>query len=244
MADRFFIEAPLLTDQADLSGDQAHHIGNVMRAKIGDSLVLFDDRGNEYITEITAKTKKTVTVVKRSQRRPERRLSRSVTVVTALPKGDRQKFLMEKLVELGVDCVVPLTTSRSVAQINEKVIRRLEKQIIEATKQCRRSYLMRIAPSKTIAAVTEMPNDLDEADGTEFLIAHPYTESMIWDVQSKLLAAKSICWLVGPEGGFSEVEFSNLTDCGWTPTSLGQMILRVETAAIAVAAATAMIKPV
>ena len=211
-----------------------------MRARIGDSLVLFDDRGNEYVTEIIAKTRKRVTVVKRSQRRPERRLSRSVTVVTALPKGDRQKFLIEKLVELGVDCVVPLTTSRSVAQVNEKVFRRLEKQIIEATKQCRRSYLMRVDPPKTIAEVGEMPNG---TDGTEFLIAHPYTESMIWDVQSKLAAAESICWLIGPEGGFSEVECSDLTGCGWTPVNFGQLILRVETAAVAVVAATAMLKP-
>jgi 16S rRNA (uracil1498-N3)-methyltransferase len=204
-----------------------------MRANIGDSLTLFDAHGNEYLTEITAKSKKRVTVKKLSSSRPERKLTRAITIVVALPKGDRQKFLIEKLVELGVQRLVPLNTARSVAQVNEKVLGRLKKQIIEATKQCRRSYLMEVLPAVSVSEATAMPaND----SATSFFVAHPYTDKDLTSAKDRLIKSKSIAWLIGPEGGFSEQEFASMTEAGWSPVSFGEIILRVETAALTAAA--------
>jgi len=196
-----------------------------MRAGVGDQLTLFDTDGNEFLTEITAKSKKRVTVKKLSSSRPERKLTRAITIVVALPKGDRQKFLIEKLVELGVQRLVPLNTARSVAQVNEKVLGRLKKQIIEATKQCRRSYLMEVLPAIST---------------TSFLVAHPYTDQNLASAKDRLIESKSIAWLIGPEGGFSEEEFTSMTEAGWSPVSFGEIIfgeiiLRVETAALTAA---------
>ncbi len=235
MADRFFIDSPFHGDEIELSDNQAHHVANVMRASIGDTLTLFDAAGNEFRTEITHKSKKRVAVRKLSESRPERKLACSITIVTALPKGDRQKFLIEKLVELGVDRLIPLNTARSVAQVNDKVIARLNKQIIEATKQCRRSYLMEVLPPVSVQQALGMPTAGETA---LFLMAHPYTDASLAAVRQKLNAADSVCWLIGPEGGFSEDEFASFADSGWLPVSFGEIILRVETAALTAAAVT------
>jgi len=233
LADRFFIDSPFDGSETQLSDDQAHHVANVMRANVGDQLTLFDAQGNEFLTEITSKSKKRVTVTKLSSSRPDRKLDRSIAVVVALPKGDRQKFLVEKLVELGVDRLIPLNTARSVAQVNEKVLGRLKKQIVEATKQCRRSYLMEVLPAISIQEANDMPaND----SNTSFFVAHPYTDETLATIKQRLVESKSIGWLVGPEGGFSEEEFSSLKEAGWSPVSFGEIILRVETAAITAAA--------
>jgi len=233
LADRFFIDSPFEGSQIELSDDQAHHVANVMRANVGDALTLFDADGNEYITEITAKSKKRVTVQKLSSSRPERKLARGITIVVALPKGDRQKFLIEKLVELGVQRLIPLNTARSVAQVNEKVLGRLKRQIIEATKQCRRSYLMEVMPAVSVAEATMMPSkDLT----TSFFVAHPYTDQNLASAKDRLAESKSIAWLIGPEGGFSEDEFTSMVEAGWSPVSFGEIILRVETAALTAAA--------
>ena len=233
LADRFFIDSPFEGSETQLSDDQAHHVANVMRASVGDPLTLFDAHGNEYLTEITAKAKKRVTVKKLSSSRPERKLTRAITIVVALPKGDRQKFLIEKLVELGVQRLVPLNTARSVAQVNEKVINRLNKQIIEATKQCRRSYLMEVMPAVSVAQAIAMPaND----STTSFFVAHPYTDQNLASAKDRLVESKSIGWLIGPEGGFSQDEFTSMVEAGWSPVSFGEIILRVETAALTAAA--------
>ncbi len=237
LADRFFIDSPFEDSEIELSGDQAHHVANVMRAGVGDALTLFDASGNEYQTEITSKSKKRVTVKKLSSSRPERKLQRSITMVVALPKGDRQKFLIEKLVELGVQRLIPLNTSRSVAQVNEKVMGRLNKQIIEATKQCRRSYLMEVLPAVPVTEAAAMAaNDAT----TSFFVAHPYNDQKLVSVKQRLAESESIVWLIGPEGGFSDDEFTQLKDVGWSPVSFGEIILRVETAAITAAAISGM----
>ena len=127
MADRFFTDSAFVDDQITLADDQAHHLINVMRAKLGDEVVLFDGQGNEFQTRIIDLAKKRLTLQRLATTRPERKLATDITIAVSLPKGDRQKFLIEKLVELGVAKLIPLSTPRSVAQVNEKVVGRIEK---------------------------------------------------------------------------------------------------------------------
>jgi len=132
MAHRFFL--PNLPQQATvtLDGDQAHHAAQVMRFEVGDSIILFDGQGVEASCKIDAISRKRVelTIVERSS--ADRALSTELTLAVALPKKDRQKFLIEKLVELGVTRLIPVPAERSVAAASQKVIDRIEKQIIEA----------------------------------------------------------------------------------------------------------------
>ena len=232
MADRFFTDSAFVDDQITLADDQAHHLINVMRAKLGDEVVLFDGQGNEFQTQIIELAKKRLTLKRLATTQPQRKLRADITIAAALPKGDRQKFLIEKLVELGVAKFVPLSTPRSVAQVNPKVLGRIEKQIVEATKQCRRSYLMEISEAKTIAEVIEQY----DAETSSCYIAHPYDAQPISDIT--IDESKEIVWLIGPEGGFSDEEVNQAAVAGWTAIMFGEIILRIETAAMFAAIAS------
>ena len=215
-----------------LSDDQAHHIAKVMRFKPGEKIVLFDGTGKEYSAELEHVSKKNVTLRVFSVRNADRLPDCRLTMAVALPRGDRQKFLIEKLVELGVSTFVPLNTERAVSIANEKVISRINRQIIEACKQCGRNDLMNVLPAQSLSALKE---DLSLADETpDFAIASPDAETSLSLLEFR--PNRPIVIAIGPEGGFERTELELAIRSGWQLFSLGPSILRMETAAIAVAA--------
>jgi len=138
---------------AELSGDEAHHLTRVMRQKCGNLVTLFDGHGREFRAEITDSRKDRVTLRILETRIVDAEPQRQVTIAVSLPKGDRQKWLVEKLTELGCHRLIPLQTERGVAQCNDQVLERLRRQVIEATKQCNRTRLMEISHEKTVGGV-------------------------------------------------------------------------------------------
>ena len=235
MSYRFFHAQPPEEAKFTLVGDQAHHAINVMRYGVGDRIVIFDGQGTEHDAEIESLTKKQLTARLLESRTLDRSLDRCVTMVVALPKGDRQKFLIEKLVELGVTNLIPLATTRSVAEVKPKVIERIEKQVIESSKQCERNFLMSVSPQISVSKLCEADSLSHLTDGKEStkLLAHPYDSSPLAALALEPDQPVAIC--IGPEGGFDDAEVASLLDAGWQPTRLGPTILRVETAAIAAA---------
>jgi 16S rRNA (uracil1498-N3)-methyltransferase len=238
MATRFFIDASLIDDPIfdnqnliELGGDQAHHAIHVMRLRAGDALELFDGQGNLYVASIVELSKRKLRLSIQSSSFEPRR-DHQVMIATALPKGDRQKFLVEKLVELGVDCLLPLKAERSVATANANVIERMEKQIIEASKQCGRRYLMQIQPEVNIESLIK---SFDSESNR--LLADPYANQSLLDLnQSKQsLLHRQTVMAIGPEGGFSDSETSQFVTAAWQPVKLSNHILRIETAAISAA---------
>ena len=227
MADRYFLGSPIVDGKATLDDDQAAHLCKVMRAKPGDEVVLFDGQGNEFVCETETVSKKSVTlIVKSSQLVAD--LSPKISVAVALPKGDRQKFLVEKLVELGASKLIPCATRRGVAVANEGALNRLRKQVVEATKQCRRGRLMEVDTPRSIAQLIDAANDC-EPDQIK-LIADPYTDKDL----ANLEVGQAPTWIaIGPEGGFDEAELEQLEAAGWTKVRISQQVLRIETAAIA-----------
>ena len=217
-------------DRAELSGDEAHHLTRVMRQKTGDTLVLFDGNGCEFSAEIIETRKSLVTLTILDVRQVDTESLRRVTIATSLPKGDRQKWLVEKLTELGCHRLIPLQTERTVAQCSEQVIERLQRQVLEATKQCNRSHLMAISPEKDIA---ECMNDDDHMVG---LIAHPLSDGDFGQLSlselAQMVLPKCVSILIGPEGGFTTGEVERAIELGFRPIDLGPRILRVETAAV------------
>src|SRR4051794_3192446 len=117
MSQRFFVETPIGdASMARLTDAEAQHLAKVMRASVGDQLIAFDGSGCEFLAQV-AKIGKTGVDLEILERRPvERELAHPLTLAVALPKGDRQKILVEKLVELGVTRLIPLETERSVAE--------------------------------------------------------------------------------------------------------------------------------
>ena len=208
---------------------------------MGDSIVLFDGQGTEAACEIVAVSKKRVelTIVQSSS--VDRSLSTELTMAVALPKNDRQKFLIEKLVELGVDRLIPVQAERSVAAANKKVIQRIEKQIVEACKQCERNRLMQVTEPMTFEQIKDWSNQYSQP--ARRWIADPYNGVSIAAVIGNVddddggtSASKHELVAIGPEGGFSDNEIATAVAAGFQLLRIGPTILRVETAAIASAA--------
>ena len=226
MADRFYCPNVTEHDLATLDGPEAHHLLHVMRAKVGDTLALFDGQGHEYAATIQSVSRSQVQVLAGPQQLVSRESPAQLTMAVALPKGDRQKWLVEKLTELGVATLVPLTTQRSVADLRGKSLEKLERVVVEACKQCGRNQLMQIAPPQ---AFTEF---VAQQSSETRVIAHP--SGSPWS-ETPLATSLSVTAAIGPEGGFADDEVDLAIEHGWKCLQLGSSILRIETAAVVIA---------
>ncbi len=227
MSERFFVTSPIAGEHAALTGDEARHLSSVMRAKVGDEVILFDGSGAEFAARVAATAKGTVELSIVERREISRELPFSLTLAAALPKGDRQKWLVEKATELGVTQIVPLITQRAVAQPTASALDRLCRAVVEASKQCGRNRLLEITAP---LAATDY---FGTAKSATRLIADPSGQPLC---QIDVQPGTDIIAAIGPEGGFTDAELASATSAGWHPISLGPRILRIETAAIAVAA--------
>jgi 16S rRNA (uracil1498-N3)-methyltransferase len=228
MADRYFVETPIVSDRAVLADAEAHHLVHVMRAKPGLEVVLFDGTGAEFLARVERTGRSEVELQVLARQEVDRELPVPLVLGVALPKGDRQKWLVEKTVELGVGQLVPLITCRSVAQPVEKALERLRRAVIEASKQCGRNRLMDIAEPQPWGEFVRNTTPTDRR-----WLAHPGTKkrqplSLDQPPHRVLLA-------VGPEGGFTDDEVDQAIEAGWDMVDLGPRILRVETAALLLA---------
>ncbi len=142
MANRYYTSFPLAPGEVILQGPEARHLATVMRASPGDAVCLFNGDGCEYPATVIAVSKRDVTLIIEAVERPSRELSFQLEIAAAVPKGDREEFLLEKLTELGVTRFVPLITERAVVVPK---VERLRRTVIEASKQCGRNVLMEVA---------------------------------------------------------------------------------------------------
>lgn len=245
--DRYFCERKIDGDRIELTGIEAHHLIHVMRARPGGQVVLFDGFGGEYLAEID-QVRRDAAVLRLIEHRPiERELPGRLVVAAALPKGDRQKWLVEKLVELGVSAFVPLTTQRSVSEPGDSARTRLARTVIAASKQCGRNRLMEIAET------AQWREFATQCRADVRLLAHPASaaaerrdsppapaplpiDSGCCGHVPRLNLSEEIVAAVGPEGGFTEAEVAAAIEARWMCFDLGPRILRVETAALCLAA--------
>lgn len=254
MSDRFFSSSPITADRVTLDGPESHHLLHVMRAAVGTEITLFDGSGAEFpaVVESLKRSEAIVRIVER--RETDRELPFELVLGVALPKGDRQKWLVEKLTELGVTALVPLTTDRGVAQPTASAAERLSRSVIEASKQCGRNRLMQIAEPQAWEEWIRGDFGLRNSDcgltSEQSAIRNPHSEiqplrllahpngTPLSEITSHKSAPTYIA--IGPEGGFTDAEVAAALTAGWQQVSLGRSILRVETAAIALAAAVAL----
>ncbi len=168
--------------------------------------------------------------------RIDRESAIDLTLAVALPKGDRQRWLVEKATELGVGRLVPISTRRSVVRLKESGMERLDRFVIEACKQCGRNRLMEIEQPVGWEEFLSHTNDerirlIAHPSRTDFLVRpNGWTDLEVRPTTTPIVAA------IGPEGGFTDEEVQSAAEAGWQAVSLGPRILRVETAALALAA--------
>ena len=228
MSERFLLETPPRDGRATLTGDEARHLARVLRAKVGDEIRVFDGGGREWPARVATIDRDAVALTVGEPLPPQPGPARPLTIAVALPKGDRQKWLVEKLTELGAKALVPLVTARGVAEATASAQARLARGVIEACKQCGRNTLLEIAAPQTIATLLA-----DVAAGLA-IVADPHAPSL--DATAVRAAGRDIVGLVGPEGGFTGAEIAAAERAGAIRAGLGPHILRIETAAIALAA--------
>ncbi len=225
---RFFTLDSILNETVQLKDEQAHHALHVLRVKPGQVVVVFDGSGWEATGEVKSVSKRSVEVEIRDRIECDRELPFQLRLAVALPKGDRQRTLVEKLTEVGVHSLIPLKTERSVAQPVEKAIERMRKQVIESSKQCERNRLMEINDPMTFH---ELIVDDETSDFQKLIASTHLARTSINETK-----AANTLMLIGPEGGFSENEVNSAIAAGFFSVQLGGRILRIETAAITAAA--------
>ena len=241
MADRFFAAEPITGTTALLAGAEAHHLIHVLRAKPGLAVTLFDGSGAEFSAQVIRLGRSEVELAVVERHEPDRELPLRVTLGVALPKQDRQRWLVEKMVELGATRLVPLLARRAVAQPSPEALERLRRTVVEASKQCGRNRLMEIAPGQ---APAEFFASFDSAPVR--LLAHPgaiplRTALAETSAAVERATAAEAALAIGPEGGFTDDEVAAAAALGWRKVDLGSRILRIETAACALIAAVALL---
>lgn len=226
MAHRYFL-SHLEGDTATVTGENAVHLVRVMRLQIGDSVTLCDKNGWDYQAVAQTITPEEVAFQVLSQEKNPAEPKRKLVLYMALPKGDKLELIAQKACELGATTLVPFVSAYCIAQKSKKdetKRQRLQKIADEACKQCGRSIPMEVAPTLTFA---ELNAHLTGQD----------TNILFYEHATKPLAAQSfgtgsVGLIIGSEGGFNEKECAQLSGWGVSVVSLGQRILRCETAAI------------
>jgi len=237
---RYFIaDDQLADDQGLISGDDVHHIINVMRASVGDRIIVCCER-KSYLTEITELNKMEVQFRVVEAKEEEVELPVFVTIAQGIVKGDKFDLVIQKGTECGASGFVPVEMKRSVARIDgpkaDKKVARWQKIALEAARQSHRQ----------VVPVVEMPVDMRGflelvANYDVCLFAyeayHDDAKYRLADVVGYLESGMRVLVLIGPEGGIDEGEVSILTEAGFKAIGLGPRILRTETAPIYVMSA-------
>ncbi|WP_322938350.1 16S rRNA (uracil(1498)-N(3))-methyltransferase [Nocardioides bizhenqiangii] len=216
-----------------VEGDEAHHAVVVRRLRVGEQVTLADGLGLVATGEVSATSKRSfdvrvtaVDVVPRP--------SPAVTVVQALPKGDRGELAVEVLTEIGVDRIVPWAASRSVAVWKgERAARshaKWQSTAREAAKQARRAWHPVVPPLATTPDVRALVGAADLAVVLHEEATEPIGALAVPD-------AGEILVVVGPEGGLTDDEVSGLVAAGAVAVRLGDEVLRTSTAGVAAVAA-------
>ena len=227
---RFFVEK--VDAVTTLCGEEFEHAKNVLRLGVGDEVILLDNSGKEYTAVIAQAEKKSMTLNVVREEVGEREPQTEVCLLFGyLKNADKNEFVVQKAVELGVKKIGVFSSEFSSAYMNANKLERLNKVAKEATKQCLRSIAPEITYYDTLEKAFESAKDYKH----KLFACEFATES---EVKLSSLAG-STAIVVGSEGGFSKTEAETAREYGFSFVSLGKRILRAETAGVALTAVVA-----
>jgi len=229
VSQRFYCPDPPRDGRYRLQVDEARHLTRVCRHTPGDRVEIFDGKGFATIALIVEVGKDSAELVAKGPPIAELTPPCALTLATAIPKGERFDWLVEKATELGIARLIPLVTERSVVDPRDAKLERLRRTIIEASKQSRRNRLMVLDSPVSWADLVHF-----EPQQVRLLALRSGLPPDRWP---RLDGRREAVLAVGPEGGFSPAEEDVAKAAGWHPIRLGTHVLRVETAGLAGAAA-------
>ncbi len=232
---RFY--TPFHADQKNiwLDSSEGHHVVHVKRLKIGDSLALFNGKGDECRAEIIEIKESRVKVELYQYKTISKENQAKVDIAFAIPKGKRSHLLIQKCTELGVHKLIPTNYERSIVKLkvdSSAKIEKWQKISIEASKQCGRNTISEICE---IVDFENMLKDIDNYDLPLFA-CNQLDANNLKNTLQEYPDLNNVIIFIGPEGGFTPNEIEMAKKAGCKFVNLGQLILRVETAAIAVSA--------
>ena len=223
----------LLADTIEITGEDAHHLMHVMRAKPGQEVTVVDDAGQAARMAMTAfsATAVTLTLIERLDADTEPPID--ITLAPCLLKGDKMEFVVQKAVELGAVGVIPVRSQNCVVRYDAKKAaarqQRWQKIADEAAKQCGRTALLAVEPVTDIKGL--IAAEKEQEDSVLVFFYENEDQQTVKDYLRQI-TAKRIVLLVGPEGGFSLEEAKAVEEAGGKSVTLGPRILRAETAAL------------
>jgi 16S rRNA (uracil1498-N3)-methyltransferase len=232
---RFYLSRPDILDDKVIISDfkQIHHIKNVLRLKNKDEIIIFDADGNEFnglIEEISAKN---ISVKIQKKTQGSKGTDIKITIACAIPKGRSMEEIVDKLTQLGVWRIIPLKTKRGIVEIDQTKelsrLKRWQKIVVSASQQSGRKNIT------AVSALKDLKEVLSETTYDLKLLATLSGKRESLKAALAKIKPKNILVLIGPEGDFSDEEAALAKEAGALLISLGDLVLRVDTAAIAVA---------
>ena len=231
---RFFISPSAISGEtAEMSGPEAHHLRTVLRLTPGDPITFFDGTGARYQARIEriSKDRVTATITAQSRDLPP---TVSLHLGQALLKGQKMDLILQKATELGVDTISPFYSDHgSHNPPKDTQMERWQRIIFEACKQCDRAKPPEIHAPRAIAELMTQP---PPCDARLIFWEHETRQTLDEVLAGQKRNCRSVFFLLGPEGGFSEAEVACAQKEGFAPVSLGSRILRAETATLAATA--------
>jgi 16S rRNA (uracil1498-N3)-methyltransferase len=228
---RFYCPTPLATGlPLSLPAGAARHV-QVLRMQPGDVITLFNGEGGEFDATVTRMGRSDVEVEVGTHRPVEREAARAVHLLAGITANDRMDWLVEKATELGVASITPLVAERSVLKLKgeraDKKLAHWQGVAVAAAEQCGRNRVPAVHAAVTLNEWLRkaLPGErwvLSLSEGTRSL--------------SEMAVTGSVTVLSGPEGGLSPAEEAAALSAGFSPVTLGQRVLRAETAPLAVLA--------
>lgn len=219
-------------DKFTVTQGDHNHIKNVLRMKIGDT-ILINENGISYLCEITeiSENETVVNIIEENYKDTEPEIN--IYLFQGLPKGDKFELIIQKCVELGVYKIIPTQMKRCVVKIEDKKkgakVQRWQAIAESAAKQSKRNII------PTVESIMSFNEALKYADNLDMILVPYESENGMKSTLSALKKIKSgmnVGIFIGPEGGFEDSEISAATKNSAHIISLGKRILRTETAAI------------
>ena len=211
-----------------MRGDEALHLTRVLRVEAGQQFEISDNR-EAWLAEIVEARGPRV-VFRVLEPVQSRALPVEISLLAALVKFDRFEWMVEKATELGVSRLVPMNTARSEKGLYEAAPKRSErwrKIARESSQQSRRVTVPEIAPAAPLAEC------LCEPAGYRYFLEEAEAPPLLHVLPASREASDRVAVMLGPEGGWTDGERQLATASGWQPVSLGPLVLRAETAAVA-----------
>ncbi len=215
---RFYSEKPLIVGDYTLDGEEAHHLMNVMRVRIGEMVEIVDGKGNlasARLLELGKKSAKLHIETIHTDIKP----AYSLTLVLGNLRSGHMEYALEKCTEIGVTDFILFAADKSDRkEISDSQLKRYNSIIQAAIKQSGRLYLPTLSTCKSLTAAIDNKQNI-----------------VFGDLSSKVadyFPSQSICLVIGPESGFSEKEVGLLQSKGAQGIRFSQNTLRAETCAL------------